>query len=314
MFWAIIVLFALCGLFLLPAVMLANTLYIRTSLDLSRPDVLEGTRWEPYAPALTAGIPALAALPWEDVSCRAYDGLRLHAYLMRGGGERTVILVHGYRSSGFNDFCGIASYYLDRDFDVLLIDQRAHGKSEGRLSTFGVRESRDVLRWVQYAEENLEGEIWLHGVSMGGNSVLTAAGQALPARVRGIIGDSAFDSPVQILSYQFKRMLRKFPAELLIPFGKMAGVLLVGKDFVTGCASDAVAASEIPILLICGDMDHTVPMNMSDPILTAGGNNRVRVVIHGARHAVCWLQDEKTYAAALDRFLGAPETGKLPMQ
>lgn len=299
---ALIILSALIILFLVPAAMLLNAMVVRSPLDLSQPEKLIGTRWEPYAQILASGIPSLKERQWEDLFCISYDGLRLHAFFIPGSTGRTVILLHGYRSSGFNDFCGIADYYLQRGFGVLLADQRAHGQSGGRLSTFGVKESRDVKSWIQFAEEHFKGEIWLHGVSMGASSVLSAGGKGIPACVRGIVADSPFNDPVQILTYQFEHKLRGFPTGPFIPFGKAAAVLLAGKEFLTNRSARASDAG-IPVLIVCGDADRTVPMRMSDPILEALGDKGSRLVIKDARHAVCWLKDEKSYSEALDRFL-----------
>lgn len=299
MLFVLIIIAALLLLFLIPAAMLLNSMLVRSPIDLSRPETLAGTRWEAYAQVLARDIPVLKSLPWEDVYCTSHDGLRLHASLMHGSTERAVILVHGYRSSGFNDFCGMADHYIERGFSVLLTDLRAHGKSEGRLSTFGVKESLDVLSWAHFAEEHFKGDIWLHGVSMGGSSVLSAGSRGLPSRVRGIIADSPFNDPVQILSYQFEHKMHGFPTAPFIPFGKAAAVMLAGRGFLTNSSSLAAAAG-IPVLIVCGDADRTVPMRMSDPIMEALGDKGKRLVIHGARHALCWLKDAKSYSSALD--------------
>lgn len=115
--------------------------------ELAQVSVAKRTRWAPYAETVSRLILELRELPWEDVYTDSFDGLRLHARLLRGNGEDNVILVHGYRSSGENDFAGIAQYYITRGFGVLLVDQRAHGQSEGRQISFGTRERDDVRRW-----------------------------------------------------------------------------------------------------------------------------------------------------------------------
>lgn len=75
--------------------------------------------------------PAVARLkegPWEDVFISSHDGLRLHgAYFDRGSAD-TVICFHGYRSTPFGDFSIGGTFYLDEGYNVLFVDQRAHGK------------------------------------------------------------------------------------------------------------------------------------------------------------------------------------------
>lgn len=94
--------------------------------------------------------------------------LRLHGRLLRGEGRRSVLLVHGYHSSGENDFCGIFDYYASRGYNILLIDQRGHGLSEGRELAYGPARAAGRARLGARLAQELGGEIWLHGVSMGG--------------------------------------------------------------------------------------------------------------------------------------------------
>ena len=52
-----------------------------------------------------------------------------------------------------------------------MIDQRAHGLSEGKTITFGIKERLDCLCWVEYLVERFgkETQILLTGISMGAN-------------------------------------------------------------------------------------------------------------------------------------------------
>ena len=89
--------------------------------DLSEPEKVRQTRWEPYAETLQKGIASIRAMPWEDVWLHDPKGLKLHGRVFHGG-EETVLLAHGYRSSGENDFCGIVDFYAGQGFTVLMID------------------------------------------------------------------------------------------------------------------------------------------------------------------------------------------------
>ena len=105
------------------------------------------------------------------VTIQNSDGLKLTGhYLPAENPKRTVIAVHGWRSSWQHDFrsqCGILE---SLDCNVLFIDQRAHGSSEGKYIGFGITERFDCLEWLNFTEahnkENLP--IYLFGISMGG--------------------------------------------------------------------------------------------------------------------------------------------------
>ena len=76
----------------------------------------------------------------------------------------------------------------------MMIDQRAHGKSEGRTMTFGVFERFDVLSWIDYTVERVgkKTRIVLAGISMGAATVLMASNLNLPPNVKGIMADCPY--------------------------------------------------------------------------------------------------------------------------
>ena len=83
---------------------------------------------------------------------------------------------------------------------VLYVEQRAQNESEGNYIGFGLTERYDCVDWAVWASERF-GEalpIYLMGVSLGGATVLMAAGDVLPDAVRGVIADSAYTSPREI--------------------------------------------------------------------------------------------------------------------
>ena len=288
-----LLLFAVCF------VLLMRNLRSSPVPDLSDPEWIRGTRWEPYAQTLEKEIRAFRNNPWEDVWITSEDGLRLHGQILHGTSDSTVLLAHGYRSSGENDFCGIVEYYRKKNFTILMVDQRAHGKSEGRQLTFGLRERWDMTGWITYAVESLPQELYLHGVSMGGVAFMMALLQCKGYPIRGVIADSAYDNVRELLLYQAKRKyhLPAFPFDALI---SAAGFLLLGKSFSSLHASACVGQCNVPVLVINGTNDHTVPPGM------AGRFTKARQVqyacIGGARHGMCWLTAPGVYEGQLDQF------------
>ena len=291
------------GVFAATYVMIKQNMRPAQPLDLSKPEVCANRRWEPFSGGLSAGIGRIRAASCEDRWMLSGDGLKLHARLHRGGAGRSVILAHGYHSSGENDFCGIFDYYAGQGFNILLIDQRGHGLSEGKELTYGLEERRDVLAWARMLAEETGGEIYLHGVSMGGVSVLLAAGLGLPENVRGMIADSAFTSPRDILVYNFSRRYKRLPRFPFIQIGTLAGMAIEGRDFVRGRTPEAAKRSGLPVLVVHGGEDHTVPREMAEEIAGACGERSRLLIIPEAKHALCYLTDPAAYAAALGKFI-----------
>lgn len=73
----------------------------------------------------------------QDCYVWSMDGLRLHAYYLPAkDAKRFVLLSHGYRGSGFGDFANSARFLHENGCNLLFIDQRCCGESEGEYITF----------------------------------------------------------------------------------------------------------------------------------------------------------------------------------
>lgn len=128
---------------------------------------------------------------------KSIDGLILHAhYLPAKNAERFVLLSHGYKGNSFGDFAYIAKFLHEHRCNLLFIDQRCCGASEGDYVTFGAMEQYDVQKWAYYIAKRNKKElpIYLYGESMGAASILMASGRRLPRKVKGLIADCGFRS------------------------------------------------------------------------------------------------------------------------
>ena len=153
-----------------------------------------------YGTALLVGLPLAASQvllgttrqpvhaprpPWEETAV-ASEGLRLRAWLARDGETRAAaVLVHGLGDS-LESYAGSGATLLRRGHPVLLLDLRAHGGSEGRLTTLGGREREDVRAALAALRERGLGRrgFVLFGVSMGAVAVLRAAAEEADVRGR----------------------------------------------------------------------------------------------------------------------------------
>ncbi len=241
--------------------------------------------------------------PCEPVSIRSFDGLELFGrYYPLHDGAPLFIGFHGYHSSSFVDFSGGSQLIDQLGCNLLLVDQRAHGKSGGHTITFGIKERWDVVEWVRYALERFgpETKIILMGVSMGAATVLMASDLDLPDNVRGIIADCPYSSPKAIIRKVAKQ--RGIPDGLAWPFVKIGAKVYGGFDIDETDAARAVKAAQTPILILHGEADGFVPCEMSD--LTA--ENPARVTRHtfpNADHGLSFLTDSNRYRQLVTEFV-----------
>lgn len=242
--------------------------------------------------------------PCEFVAVQSKDGLTLSGrYYHVQDGAPLAIGFHGYRSCWLVDFCGGANIAFQMGHNVLLVDERAHGKSQGRSITFGIKERQDLLCWVDYALNRFgaDTKILLYGVSMGAATVLMASGLALPKNVKGIIADCPYSSPLDIILEVGKQT--GYPTKLIRPFVILGAKIFGGFDVTEISAEEAVRSSKIPILLIHGVDDNFVPAEMSEEIAKANPEKVTRHTFPGADHALSYMVDTPRYRKLVTEFV-----------
>jgi len=246
----------------------------------------------------------MEAIPCEWVEITSDDGLKLRAryYHVREGAP-VAICVHGYRANALRDFCGIGEFCIKEGQNLLLLDQRGQGRSEGRYMTFGIRERFDLLRWIEYINGRCGNNtpILLYGISMGGATVLMAAGLGLPGNVRGIAADCPFSSAKDIICKVCRDM--HLPAFILYPFIRLGARVFGGFDPEAATAAEALRASKLPVMIIHGEDDRFVPCDMSREIARA---NPETVRIHTfpeAGHGISYMQDMPRYHSLVRAFV-----------
>lgn len=261
-------------------------------------------QYMPYAQRLSENVRRLAEIPFEPVYITSFDGLRLYGRFYDTGEDSPVaILFHGYRSTALRDASGGAPFCLKRGISVLLVDQRSHGKSEGRAITFGVRERRDCKSWIDYviSRRGSDVPIILMGVSMGAATVLMAPDLKLPENVKGIVADCPYSSPMDIICTVSAGM--GIPSKLVRPFIWLSARIFAGTDISKSSAVKAAGKSHIPAMLIHGDDDRFVPFDMSLKIAKANTADYELTPIAGAGHGIAYYVDTEAYESAAERIL-----------
>ena len=271
--------------------------------DRQKPPSIAGHQYDPYREELKRLFWQLQGRPCEFVSIQSHDGLTLSGryYHVRDGAP-VDIAFHGYRSSPMTDFAGGSEMSLDMGHNLILVDQRAHGKSEGRTIGFGIQERRDCLRWVEYVVERFgsDVQIMLYGISMGAATVLMASGLDLPEQVRGIVADCPYSSVKDIICRVGEK--KGLPAWLTWPLVRIGAKVYGGFDIAETDAVEAVKAAKVPILIIHGEGDNFVPCEMSD-LAQHNPDLVTRVTFPGADHGISYLTDPGRYRQVVSDFV-----------
>ena len=252
---------------------------------------------------MLALVKKLDSRPFEWVSITSRDGLVLKGRFYEVPHSDVVeILFHGWRGNALRDGCGGADLALRAGHSLLLVDQRAHGESQGHIITFGIKEKYDCLEWVTYLDRRFGGKrkILLSGVSMGAATVLMASDLELPPSVKGIMADCGYSTPEAIMRKVCRDM--GISDRLGFPVLRLSAALLGGFSLRDGGAVEAVKHAKVPILIIHGTQDNFVPHAMCREIFDACTSEKYLLEVPEAGHGLSFLYDETSYTRAVDDF------------
>ena len=281
----------------------------RQKVDMERTIKMAGTDWSQYSDILAERKAFMLEQPHEDVYRTSFDGLKLHATYLpaikeTSGKKKVVICFHGYTSKGLSDFTGLTNYYFRHGYAMLHPDARAHGESEGDYIGFGCLDRKDAINWIEWVIQKCgaDVEILLHGISMGGSTVLMASGLDLPSQVKGIISDCAFTSPKEVFTHVLKTMYH-LPSFPVIQGADFVNKKLAGYGMDECNAKREVAKAKVPILFIHGSKDTFVPAGMCQEIYDCCASPKQMLIVEGAAHGESYFKDMKAYENALDEFI-----------
>ena len=259
---------------------------------------------EGYREESVKNIDILLETPYEAVTIRSHDGLKLRGKFNEGrSGAPLLLFFHGYRSTAERDGSGGFSLCREKGWNAMMVDQRAHGESQGKTITFGAKERYDVLDWVNWAVRRFgeDQEIYLVGVSMGAATVLMAAGLGLPPQVKGVWADCGYSSTEGVLRHMIRRW--KLPETLTFAAARLGGWIFGGFDVREITPLEAVKKAEVPILLIHGEDDNVVPHHMAEEIREACAAPVEIVSVPKAHHGMSFYVDNARYRSAVERLI-----------
>lgn len=265
---------------------------------------IKNTSYAKYYPYIAVANKWLSDHHAQDVSIRSHDGLELHGlWIPAKKPKATIILMHGYRSTILVDFSMVVELYHSLGMNILLPDQRSHGKSQGRFITFGVKECRDVLRWLEFHNSTFgEYQVILSGLSMGASTVMYLADEKLPENVKGFIVDCGFTSPKAILAEVYSRITH-LPAWPSLWTTDLFARLIAGFSLTEKDSRITLSKNTLPILMVHGTEDDFVPCEMTKQGYTACTGQKQLLLVEGAGHGVSFLADKETYMSRVLAFL-----------
>lgn len=246
------------------------------------------------------------ALSVEMTDIVAYDGKKLGAMLIKHKESkgRVAICCHGYGAT-MRSMQPQAQLFYERGFDVLIPAMRGHYGSEGKVGMAWI-DRFDLLRWTDKVVK-MYGDgvkIALCGISMGGSTVLAAAGMSVAPQVKCVISDCAFSSQKE----EYAACLNKF----LLPFVKIGVKLVHGYSIDDADIKELTAKISVPVLFIHGEADVFVPFEQGKKLFdccVAAGKQCLWVPSagHGMSYAAEREKYTETFTSFVDKYIEGSE-------
>lgn len=239
----------------------------------------------------------------EEVWIRTEEGLKQRGIYIKGNCDfnRTIIIVHGI-TVGISTSIKYMRIFYDRGWNVLMYDQRRHGKSEGKYSTYGYYEKKDLDIWVKWIikRNGTDGLLGLHGESMGAATVLQYAD--INKYVDFIIADCAYSNMNELMKYKIKEQT-KLPIFPMLQFVQIKSIIRAKFRFKDVSPIDSVRDRDIPVLFIHGKEDTFVPTYMSEEMYKVKKGIKKIYIAEGAVHACSIEIDREQYEENVWEFI-----------
>ena len=311
--------YVLIPLILLIVLTLFASLYafLRGSTRRDRTELFKASTVAPsgrykFRDRMQLGVDWFESQPKRELHITSRDGLPLAAELIEAENPvGLVVAVHGFRSWPAREYALIAKHLYDEGYTVLYPYMRAHRKSGGKYITFGVKERYDIAAWAKLlSDQRPDLPLFLYGQSMGGATVIMASGLDLPANTRGVIADSAYFSPKDVIGTALVQSY-KVPVFPMLPAMDLWARIIAGYSVTATTCQEALDKTKLPFLFIHGTEDELVPYAMGLQNFEHCHTEKQMLTVEGAAHCASYYVDPVQYISYLDGFL--KKYGQVPL-
>lgn len=220
--------------------------------------------------------------------------------------NKTIILIHGLYQNRSRSLAYV-NIYRQQGFNILLIDLRGHGESEG-IITWGKSEVSDIDAWCNYLRDT-QGQkiIGIQGVSLGGAFSLLHSGLS-PKPADFYVEDSSY-SDIKSLYYNHLHSLIQLPnnsslLDILWFYSQVCMYWHTGATLSELSSLEAVKHTQAPILFLHGDADTLIPVNNVDDLYNACTSAKKQEhIFKNSTHAQAITENHDEYVQTITDFL-----------
>ncbi len=249
-------------------------------------------------------------MSYEEVRIPSDVGPLAGWWLPGDPGATAVLVLHGRRRGERAETLRVLPTVAADGRSVLVLAYRNHRDSPASPDGFyhyGASEADDALAGARFLAERGVARVVLYGFSMGGATVLEALKRWPPAgvpTVAGVILDSPLIDPTPVAEERVRLARVPFPRA----WARATLGLAAWRSGLRWRDLDQrrdAARIDVPVLLVAGTDDHTIPISVVDAFAEGLGERVTYHRVAGADHIEAWNLDPEAYDRRVRAFFAA---------
>ncbi len=236
----------------------------------------------------------------EDLKVKSSYGYDLKGLLYLQNTDKFIILIHGI-TCNYETMKKYCKMYIDMGYSIALYDQRNHGYSGGKFTTYGLYEKYDVKSIADYIMERFQPKtLGVHGESLGAGTAMLYA--SIDDRLSFCVEDCGYTDAFEALKYRAKNDYTK-----VVGAFTWLNVWIIKRlyNFNIYDASPIKYINNIkcPILFVHGTKDDYVPLYMVHTLYETFNGTKKIYLAENAGHVQSYPSNKEKYFEELKAFL-----------
>ena len=230
------------------------------------------------------------------------EGFHLVGEYFYFGFKRTVIIIPGRSESGTYSYYFAEPYRLS-GFNVLAIDNRCHGLSDGKYNTLGLKEYKDILNWGKYLNEKEDIDfIYMHGICIGSATAIhLLSRKEVPSYFKGLTAEGTYTTFKEIFNNQLKKRNKPTFPHTFEVLGLVS--LHAGKSLLRNSPIREIDRVKVPVLFLYSKEDSFAKPDKSLELFNKVQSEKRLEWFPKGEHSHIRIHNTKEYDEAIIRFL-----------
>ena len=219
--------------------------------------------------------------------------------------NKTIVLVH-WHESNHTAMYPIAQMFLEEGWNVVLYDQRSHGKNTAKTVTFGYLESHDLEEVIDFVKNKSDDEILgVLGQSMGASTIAYYLGKEVAKEnLSFAVIDCPYSGMYDEVSWEISQAKIPLPAKVLTSLGSRFCDLIYGYSFSDVDMVEQIKNDSIPTLIMHSKTDKKCPYYMSENLFNAIPHDKKMLITYeDSDHLFSFWDEQERYIEEVLSFI-----------